>query len=162
MRPLVYHYEKDENARQCNDEFMLGSRILAAPVVSQGAVKRMVYLPEGIWYDYWTRERIQGPAWFVREAPLDTCPIYVKAGSVIPTAGPGAYVGDGETDTLILDVYPGEGTWDHYLDNGEDFAYREGRYHHYRFTVGEDGRVETQIVHAGYEKPYRQIVMGRE
>ena len=42
MRPLVFHYEKDKAAQVCNDEFMLGSRILAAPVVNQGAEKRMV------------------------------------------------------------------------------------------------------------------------
>jgi hypothetical protein len=40
-------------------------------------------------------------------------------------SGPGAK----ENDTLILEVYPGEGVWDHYLDNGEDFDYREGKYH---------------------------------
>ncbi len=161
MRPLVFHYEKDENARVCNDEFLLGSRILAAPVVNQGMTRRMVYLPEGDWYDYWTRERITGPVWFVREAPLDTCPIYVKAGSVIPMMEPQSYVGEKPMDTLLLDVYPGEGSWDHYLDNGEDFAYREGKYHQYRFTVHEDGLVCGEIVHAGYERPYQKILVDK-
>lgn len=161
MRPLVFHYEKDETARRCNDEFLLGSRILAAPVVNQGADRRMVYLPEGDWYDYWTKEKITGPVWFVREAPLDTCPIYVKAGSILPMMEPQSYVGEKSMDTLLLDVYPGEGSWDHYLDNGEDFAYREGRYHQYRFTVHGDGSVSGEIVHGGYEKPYRKILVIR-
>lgn len=161
MRPLVFHYEKDENARVCNDEFMLGDRILAAPVVSQGAVRRMVYLPEGKWYDYWTGEELTGPVSFIAEAPLDTCPIYVKAGSVIPTMEPQSYVGEKPLDTLILDVYPGKGSWDHYLDNGEDFSYREGKYHQYRFTVDEDGSVVGKILHAGYEKPYGRILARR-
>ncbi len=161
MRPLVFHYEKDENARVCNDEFLLGDRILAAPVVNQGAVRRMVYLPEGKWYDYWTREEYTGPVSFVAEAPLDTCPVYVKAGSVIPTMEPRSYVEEKPLDTLILDVYPGKGSWDHYLDNGEDFAYREGKYHHYRFTVEEDGSVSGKILHAGYEKPYERILVRR-
>ena len=161
MRPLVFHYEKDENARVCNDEFLLGDRILAAPVVNQGAVRRMVYRPEGKWYDYWTREEYTGPVSFVAEAPLDTCPVYVKAGSVIPTMEPRSYVEEKPLDTLILDVYPGKGSWDHYLDNGEDFAYREGKYHHYRFTVEEDGSVSGKILHAGYEKPYERILVRR-
>ena len=161
MRPLVFHYEKDENARVCNDEFMLGDRILAAPVVNQGAVRRMVYLPEGKWYDYWTREEYTGPVSFVAEAPLDTCPVYVKAGSVIPTMEPRSYVEEKPLDTLILDVYPGKGSWAHYLDNGEDFAYREGKYHLYRFTVEEDGSVSGKILHAGYEKPYERILVRR-
>lgn len=161
MRPLVFHYEKDEAAKVCNDEFMLGSRILAAPVVNQGAERRMVYLPEGQWYDYWTHEKLTGPVWFVREAPLDCCPIYVRAGSVIPVMEPQSYVGEKPSDVLMLEVYPGEGSWDHYLDNGEDFAYREGQYHQYRFTVQEDGGVCGQVIHAGYDRPYRKILFRR-
>lgn len=159
MRPLVFHYEKDENAQQCNDEFMLGSRILVAPVVSQGMRRRMVYLPEGVWYDYWNGEKVSGPAWFMREAPLDICPIYVKAGSILPTMEPQSYVGEKPLDTLILEVYPGEGSCDHYLDNGENFDYRDGKYHQYCFTVREDGTVSGEIVHAGYEKPYESILV---
>ena len=74
IRPLVYHYEKDEVAKTCNDEFMWGDKILVAPVVLPGMTKRMVYLPAGEWYDYWTKEKLTGPIWFIREAPLDTCP----------------------------------------------------------------------------------------
>ena len=161
MRPLVFHYEKDKAAQVCNDEFMLGSRILAAPVVNQGAEKRMVYLPEGIWYDYWTHEKLEGPVWFVREAPLDCCPIYVKAGSILPVMEPQSYVGEKPSDILLLEAYPGSGSWDHYLDNGEDFAYRDGAYHQYRFTLQEDGAVSGKVIHAGYDKPYRKILVRR-
>ena len=157
LRPLVFHYPEDESARTCNDEFMVGDRVLVAPVVQQGARQRLVHLPQGEWYDYWTREKFAGPVSFVRDAPLDLCPIYVKAGSVIPMARPMAYVGEVEQDVLLLDVYPGQGTWDHWLDDGESFGYREGSYHQYRFTVRADGGVDTEIVHAGYDRPYREI-----
>ncbi len=159
MRPLVFHYERDCVARACNDEFMVGSQILVAPVVQQGMEKRMVYLPEGIWYDYWTQEKIEGPVWLIREAPLEVCPIYIKAGSIIPVMEPQSYIGEKPQDTLLLDVYPGEGMWDHYLDNGEDFAYRDGFYHQYQFAVKEDGTVNGKIIHAGYEKPYKKILV---
>lgn len=155
MRPLVYHYEKDEAARVCNDEFMVGPNLLVAPVVHQGERRRMVYLPEGQWYDYWTREKIAGPCWFIREAPLDVCPIYVRAGSILPVMEDVSYVGQKE-GMLLLDVFPGEGSWDHYYDNGEDYAYRQGAYHHYRFTVNEAGEVKTELLHSGY-KPYEAI-----
>ena len=161
MRPLVYHYEKDETARTCNDEFMVGDRILVAPVVCQGMSRRMVYLPEGVWYDYWTDEKFTGPVWVIREAPLDVCPIYVKAGSVIPAMEPVSYVGEKEEDTLLLDVYPGEGEWEHYQDNGEDFAYRDGEYNLYRFTVDESGQVQGRLTHRGYEKTYRKVLVNR-
>lgn len=159
MRPLVFHYEKDEVARTCNDEFLVGDKILVAPVVQQGMTRRMVYLPEGEWYDYWTHEKYIGKSWIMKDAPLDVCPIYVKAGSIIPTMEPQMYVGEKEADTLYLDVYPDVGECDHYLDNGEDFAYREGAYHKYHFSMKEDGTVEGTVVHAGYEKPYKKIVV---
>ena len=159
MRPLVYHYENDPVARTCNDEFMVGDHILVAPVVFQGMDHRMVYLPEGEWYDYWTKEKLVGPIRFIREAPLDTCPIYVKAGSILPTMETQSYVGEKENDTLILEVYPGEAVYDHYLDNGEDFDYREGKYHQYRFAVDGNGIVTMALIHAGYEKPYKKILV---
>lgn len=161
MRPLVFHYEKDKAALECNDEFLLGSRILAAPVVNQGMTKRMVYLPEGVWYDYWTHEKLEGPVWFVREAPLALCPIFVKAGSIIPVMEPQSFVGEKPSDTLLLHIYPGEGSYDHYLDNGENFAYREGKYHQYRFIVRENGTVSGKVIHAGYDKPYKRILARR-
>ena len=158
MRPLVFHYEKDEVARNCNDEFMFGDRILVAPVLMQGATKRAVYLPEGEWYDYWTNEKFVGPTWILKDAPIDVCPIYVKAGSIISTMEDMSYVGEKDFSTLILEVYPGKGSYEHYLDNGEDFAYREGAYHQYHFEVNAEGDVTGEIVHAGYDKPYQKIV----
>lgn len=161
MRPLVYHYDRDETARTCNDEFMLGDRILAAPVVYPGMTKRMVYLPEGTWYDYQTDEKFTGPVWIIKDAPLDVCPIYVKAGSVVPAMEPMSYVGEKEEDTLLLDVYPGIGEWEHYQDNGEDFAYRNGEYNQYHFTVAEDGTVQCRLVYHGYDKIYHRVFMNR-
>lgn len=161
MRPLVFQYEKDRTARTCNDEFLVGGNILVAPLVQPGTDKRMVYLPEGVWYDYWTGARLTGPAWFVKDVPLDTCPVYVKGGSIIPVMEPQSYVGEKPLEELMLEVYPGEGGYDHYLDNGEDFAYREGKYHQYHFEITEEGQVTGEVVHAGYGEPYKRILVCR-
>lgn len=68
------------------------------------------------------------------------------------------YVGEKESETLVLEVFPGKGQCDHFLDSGEDFAYREGKYHRYRFTVDEAGRVLGKLIHDGYEKPYKKVI----
>ncbi len=155
LRPLVLEYDKDEKVKDKNDEFMLGDRILVAPVVEQGAREKLVYLPEGVWYDYWTGERIEGKRSFVREAPLDVCPVYVKAGAVIPKYPVRMHVGEDKDDLLILEAYPGEGAYTHYQDNGTDFAYRQGEYNEYRLT-NVDGKVGIEKLHEGY-KPYGKI-----
>ncbi|MBD5545944.1 MAG: DUF5110 domain-containing protein [Lachnospiraceae bacterium] len=149
MRPLVLEYERDENVKNRNDEFMLGDRMLIAPVVEQGAREKMVYLPEGIWYDYWTGEKKEGKSFFVRTAPLDLCPIYVKAGAVIPKYPVRMHVGEDKDELLILEAYPGEGSYRHYQDNGEDFQYRQGAFNEYEIK-NRNGQVEVEKLHEGY------------
>ena len=78
MRPLVLHYPKDPETYNLNGEFLVGENLLVAPVLEQGATKKMVYLPEGEWYDYWTGEKITGGKYFLRDAPIDLCPMYLK------------------------------------------------------------------------------------
>lgn len=158
LRPLVFHYPQDKNVRNLNDEFMVGEELLVAPVTEQGATARMVYLPEGTWYDYWTREKVEGGRRFIKEAPLDTCPIYVKSGSVLPKYPKQLYIGEVSEEelTLTLEVYPGKGSYIHYRDNGEDFAYRNGEYNEYLLENRGEGRVEVTMNHKGY-MDYRNI-----
>lgn len=156
MRPLVLNFENDENVQNCNDEFMIGESLLVAPVLIQGSTARMVYLPAGEWYDYWTKEKIKGGRCFVREAPLDVCPVYVRAGAVLPVSEDIRYVGEKQCETLRLEVYPGSAQSSHYQDNGEDFAYRNGGYNRYLLTQA-DGTLGVQCLHHGYEPAYTEV-----
>lgn len=156
IRPLVLHYEEDKETHEMNGEFLFGDSMLVAPVVEQGATKKIVYLPKGDWYDYDTKEKISGNKYFLKDAPLSVCPIYVKAGSILPNFLPMHYVGEIELDTLVLDVYPGTGEYLHYQDNGEDFAYRDGEYNLYRFAQ-KDGMLTITLEHDGYDKKYKNF-----
>ena len=135
-----------------NDEFMVGESLLVAPVVDQGVTKRLVYLPEGIWYDYWTHKEYQGNRYYPADAPLSVCPIFVKAGTVLPKAPAQMYVGEIPHPELILEVWPGVGTYVHYQDNGEDFAYRDGAYNEYLIENRGDRNLCIQKLHEGYEE----------
>lgn len=155
IRPLVLHYEHDEEVKNLNTEFLFGEHILVAPVLEQGATKKMVYLPEGTWYDFETGKEYAGCQYYLVDAPLDTCPMFVKAGSVIPTYDVVQYIGEKPYDTLTLRTYPGEGNYFHYQDNGEDFAYQNGEYNLYEFH-NDNGTITTNMKHAGYQK-YKDI-----
>lgn len=133
--------------------------MLVAPVVEQGMTKKLLYLPEGTWYDYDTREKYTGKQYIVKDAPLDVCPVFVKAGSIIPCFEPMQYVGEIELDTLILDVYPGEDRYVHYQDNGEDFTYQDGVYNEYEMTITKDETLTVRMLHKGYEKVYKKFVI---
>ncbi|MBQ8278782.1 MAG: glycoside hydrolase family 31 protein [Roseburia sp.] len=157
IRPLVLHYEHDKETWNLNDEFLFGERILVAPVVTQGSTRRMVYLPEGTWYGWEDKKEYKGGQYYLVDAPLDTCPIFVKAGSVIPTYEVMQYTGERPYDVLKLLVFPGEGRYVHYQDNGSDFAYRDGEYNAYEFVSDNAGNVTTKMLHQGYEKTYRSV-----
>lgn len=175
LRPLVMNYQNDENTWECNDEYMVGTQILVAPVTQQGAKARMVYLPEGVWIDYWTGERIEGKRYILREAPLDVCPIYVKGGSILPAYEAVDFVEPDKLTRLVLEYYPevldqkklgrkaryqeSISRYVHYQDNGVDFAYQDEEYNLYEFvfsTQRTDG-LSVRMIHEGYDKKYQEI-----
>jgi alpha-glucosidase len=145
MRPLVMHYEKNNNVYEINDQFLFGENILVAPILEQGKKVRAVYLPEGSWIDYWTKEVFEGNRYIIKEAPLDTCPIYMKKGSIVPNYPAQSYVGEADINELILDIYPGNGEYVHYVDDKESYNYRNGEYTLYEFDMKENEEVTIDI-----------------
>lgn len=150
MRPLVLHYEDDANTYNLNGEFLVGENLLVAPVVEQGMTKKMVYLPEGIWYDFWTGEKLCGQQYIIKDAPLDLCPMYIRGGSMIPTYDTVSYIGEKPYRRLTLLTTPEQAEYVHFQDNGEDFAYRDGNYNLYVFSKDADGTFTTRMEHANY------------
>ena len=85
MRALFMDFPADPKAADIPDEYMYGPAFLVAPVTEQGATHRSVYLPAGCdWYNYWTNERVHGGQTIVADAPIDTLPLFVRAGSIVP------------------------------------------------------------------------------
>lgn len=161
MRPLVLEYERDQNVRELNDEFMIGPSLLAAPVVEQGKRQRMVYLPEGEWTDYWTGEKVAGGKHLVAEVPLAHCPLYLRDHSMIPCYPVQNYIGEQEIEELRLRISGKEASYVHYQDNGEDYRYRDGEYNEYLFEL-IDGRFQVSFIHEGYKKQYRSFCLIHE
>src|SRR5205085_397367 len=69
VRPLFYEFPDDQETYQIGDQVLLGPSLLAAPVCHPGKTRRHVYLPAGEWYDWWSGERISGPAHLLAHAP---------------------------------------------------------------------------------------------
>ena len=82
MRALVLKYQDDARARAAKDEYLFGPDFLVAPVIDEGT-QRAVYLPAGEWVDYWTGKADAGGKVVVADAPVDTIPVWVRAGAVI-------------------------------------------------------------------------------
>ena len=85
-RALVMDFRSDTNVYNIKDQFMFGNEFLVSPVVEQYAHSRKVYLPktEGGWIDFWTGVRYEPNQTIDAAAPLETIPLFVKAGSIVP------------------------------------------------------------------------------
>ena len=127
-RPLVMAYPDDPTTPSLDDEFLCGDALLVAPVCEAGATSRQVYLPAGEWYDFWTDERHSGPATIDVDAPLERIPLFVRAGSVLPSWPVMQHIGEKRLDRLILQAYAGEGKSWLYEDDGHSLGYERGEY----------------------------------
>jgi alpha-D-xyloside xylohydrolase len=127
MRALFMDFPNDPKVADLRDEYMFGPAFLVAPVTEQGATSRMVYLPAGTdWFNYWTNERIHGGAAVQVDAPIDTLPLFVRAGSILPLGE--AIESTSQPQKIArLRVYPGaDAEFTLYEDDGKTYAYEKG------------------------------------
>ena len=129
MRSLWLHYPDDPKAVNRGDEYLWGRDILVAPVVEKGVAERKLYLPQGVWHDFWTNEKHEGGREITRPVDLGTIPLYVRAGGVIPMGPLKQYTGEKVDGPLEISVYPGaNGSFLLYEDDGSSFEYRKGEW----------------------------------
>ncbi|HKW31437.1 MAG TPA: TIM-barrel domain-containing protein [Candidatus Acidoferrum sp.] len=127
MRSLWLHYPDDPQAVQRSDEYLLGRDILVAPVVEKGATSRRLYLPRGHWFDFWTNEPHNGGREIERVVDLETLPLFVREGAILPLGPVKEYVNEKVAGPLTITVYPGaDGDFLLYEDDGISFNYRKG------------------------------------
>ncbi|MFI3322098.1 MAG: glycoside hydrolase family 31 protein [Rikenellaceae bacterium] len=129
MSPLVYQYPDDKATWAIKDQFMLGESILVNPVIEYKARSRKLYLPKGEWYDYWTNELIEGGRWIEAKAELESLPLYVKAGSIIPMSEKVQHSSEQLGKPITLKIYPNkDADYTLYIDDTESYNYENGEY----------------------------------
>jgi len=156
MRALVLNHQDDENVYEIADQYLFGESLMVAPVTTKGAITRSVYLPEGVWFNYWTGEKYEGKSYHHVVAPLDTIPLFVKAGAIIPMQPEMIYSGEKPVDVITLDVYPyGESKYDLYEDDNLSSNYKTGNFALTKITssLSGSGLVLKMAKPAGAFKP---------
>ncbi len=131
MRPLVMDFPGDPAARTVSDEYLFGPELLVAPVTSYRARSRWAYLPRnpGGWFDFWTGAAVAGGGPVSASAPLDSIPLYVRAGSILPFGPDRQFTSDTSGDPLTIRVYSGaDGDFVLYEDDGVSTGYERGEY----------------------------------
>jgi len=130
MRGLVMDFPSDLKARNIDDQYLYGSAFMVAPVTTFKARSRSVYLPAGTtWYDFQTGKALAGGQTIKADAPLNRMPLYVKAGSIVPTTVVQQYIGEKPDAPVTLVIYTGkDGKFELYEDDGLSYGYQRGAY----------------------------------
>jgi alpha-D-xyloside xylohydrolase len=129
MRPLVMDYREDVTARNIGDQFMFGPALLVIPVTDPGVDRRRVYLPNANWVNFWTGESQSGGKFLLAAAPLETLPLFVRSGSIVPMGPAMEYTGQNPEDPIELRIYSGaDADFTLYEDDGLTYDYEKGAY----------------------------------
>jgi len=129
IRAMWLHYPDDPVATARGDQYLYGRDMLVAPVVEKTATSRTLYLPHGTWYDFWTNEKHDGGREITRAVDLNTLPLYVRAGAILPMAPLRQYTAEKVAGPLVFTIYPGaDGNFSLYEDDGESFNFHHGEF----------------------------------
>jgi len=161
LKSLVLYDQHDAHNHYRNDEFIFGEKILACPITEPNAKGRRMYFPVGDWYSFWNDEILEGGQELWVDADLDSMPIFIKAGAIIPKYPIQQFVGEKPIDELVLDVYykAGEETSQVFEDAQDGYDYIKGRYSLRNFKlVGKEKSVIIQQFKSGkYITPYETL-----
>jgi alpha-glucosidase len=131
LRPLFWEFPQDAKTATEEAEWMFGDALLVAPIVTQGAASKQVYLPAGEWFDYATGHRYNGAQTITVPADAKTwkdIPLFVRSGSILATQPVEQYVGQKPLTQITLDIFPAASaaTFTVYDDDGTTYQYEKG------------------------------------
>ncbi len=130
LKSLVLYDQEDHGTHYRSDEFVYGDQVLVCPIQEPNAKGRRMYIPKGKWYNFWTNEVVEGGKEMWVDADLDSMPIFIKEGAVIPKYPVQQYVGEKDFDEITLDIYykKGKEASKLYDDAHDGYDYKKGRF----------------------------------
>jgi len=154
MRSLAFDFRNDKNVNSIPDQYMFGPAFLVNPVTERmysletnvpAEKTRKVYLPEStVWYDFWTGKTLKGGQTIVAQAPIETIPLYIKAGSIVPMGSFLQYATEKPADVIELRIYPGaDGKFVIYEDENDTYNYEKGQYATIEFEWNDKAKTLT-------------------
>jgi oligosaccharide 4-alpha-D-glucosyltransferase len=144
VKPLHYAFPNDAGSIGKEHEYLWGNSILVAPVMYPNVADRDVYLPPGDWYKMGDVQKIMGGGYVKENVLLETMPLYVKAGSVIPFAERKKIrtTNDCLNDDISWHYYPSNSTtiYELYDDDGTTKdAFRKNLYDMIHISIDPSG-----------------------
>ena len=161
MRPMFMEFPQELTLATNGEEYMFGSALLVAPKNWPFVEPYEVVLPKGDWVNYWTGERQRGGTTIKVDPPVDTLPVYVRAGTILPEQPVVQNVDETPKGPIELKVYPGPGcNGSLYMDDGNTFAYQKGEYLRTQFTCEMSSgvlKIHTSVPEGAYHPWFKEL-----
>ena len=132
VRAMILEFPDDSVTYDATTQyqFMSGPNMLIAPVYEPSVIRDSIYFPEGKWIDYWDGTVYEGSSFlngYITD--LATCPVFIKAGAIIPMYPEMLYDNQLPKDPVTFDVYPnGSSSFEMYEDDGISREHRNGAF----------------------------------
>jgi alpha-D-xyloside xylohydrolase len=141
-RMLPFDFREDPNTYEIRDQFMFGPSLLVCPVtrplyygsnstpIPSAGKTRAVYLPAGSdWFDFWTEQWFSGGQTVLTNASIDSMPLFVRSGSILPLGPEIQYAEQAVDAALVLKIYTGcNGQFMLYEDEADNYNYEKGSF----------------------------------
>jgi oligosaccharide 4-alpha-D-glucosyltransferase len=156
VRPMFYYNSNDTNLLKATNQYMFGDAFLVAPVNERGAKTKRLYLPAGEWINWYSNEKMSGGRWL--DAPLDMnhIPVFVKAGSFVPTKTVMRNTSEYDQKVLVVKYYPAaeQSSYTLYEDDGKtNKAWEKNLFDLYQFTgQATSSRIDISIQQTAQSK----------
>jgi alpha-glucosidase len=160
-RSLLIDYYADKNIfkQEFQYEFLFGSALLICAVLPDKNLHK-VYLPESMWYDFFTDTKFQGSKEHILELPMEKLPVFVKEGSFIPMQEPGNHTAHIVSDVLALHFYhcKHSTSYTYYEDEGDGFGYNQGVFVRYAISFSaEENAIHIAKIEGNYQSRFTRI-----
>jgi len=160
LQPLSFYDQTDIETHNRDHEFICGDHFLTASIDKELTKDKIVYLPSGKWFNYWTNQVLSGGQEVTITYDRNTFPLMVKAGAIVPFYPVQQYVDEKEVDTLELKVYFKKGAETSYLyeDAHDGYQYEDGDISYRTFDLeGGDSNLKiTQTIEGGFQPTWRK------
>ena len=157
LNPLFFHYPEDKNTFAIEHQFFFGDDILVSPVTEENSTDVSIYLPNEVFYDFWTHEKVQGTGSFINltDIPFTSIPLHIRGGAIVPlrasSANTTTELRKQDFVLIVATNATNQATGSLYLDEGDrlvqdatseiSFSYDNGE-----FTMTGDFGYQTDIV----------------
>jgi alpha-glucosidase len=162
MRPIIYNYPNEMKFLKTQDEFLVGDDILVCPVLRAGAIKREISVPPGTWYSFWDDHIIKEGDEQTISAPIDTIPIFIRGGAIIPMQSVVQNTSE-QVVEIFIHVFPDaqkKAAGEMYEDAGDGYDYIAGNYRHTEFlyTSSNESIIFSYRITDGTYQPHTRYI----